>query len=88
MSVKSMTAKSVLAAGIGLSVLGVGAGVASAAPAQGAPQQVQQQPNGPTVDRHGDHHAFNYRGHRVTPRYDRNHHGWGFDFGGRWIPIR
>ncbi len=89
-------ATSTIAAGVvGLAALGLGAGVASAAPQQHqqernhgfqqpAPSRFAQQTT--TITRN-DYRAFSYRGVLVVPRYDAGRHSWGFDFRGHWVRI-
>jgi hypothetical protein len=35
----------------------------------------------------GDHQPFNWNGQQVTPMRAGNGPGWGFWFGGNWIPL-
>ena len=91
-NVRKLAVGTVAAGSIGLASLGVGAGVASAAPAhQVTQQQHQQQQQRPTSQpgavKRPDHRAFTYRGQRVTPQYSAAHHGWGFWFFGFWVPV-
>lgn len=93
-NVKKLAVGTVAAGSIGLASLGVGAGVAAAAPAHQVTQQQhqqqwqQQRPTGqPGAVKRPDHRAFTYRGHRVQPQYNAAHHGWGFWFFGFWVPV-
>jgi hypothetical protein len=47
---------------------------------------VDWQPRGIDQSR-GDHQAFNWNGQQVTPMPAGNGPGWGFWFGGNWIPL-
>lgn len=35
----------------------------------------------------GDHQPFNWQGQQVTPMRAGNGAGWGFWFGGNWVPL-
>lgn len=93
-TMKKLAVGTVAAGSIGLASLGVGAGVASAAPVHQVTQQQhhqqwqQQRPTSqPGAVKRPDHRAFTYRGQRVTPQYSAVHHGWGFWFFGFWVPV-
>ncbi|GAA2065791.1 hypothetical protein [Williamsia deligens] len=90
--VRKIAVGTMAAGSIALTSLGVGAGVASAAPAHPTTQQHQQvgqqrPTTQPGAVKRPDHRAFTYRGQRVTPQYSAAHHGWGFWFFGFWIPV-
>ena len=53
---------------------------------RGGPAPVAWQHRGIDQGR-GDHQAFNWNGQQVTPMPAGNGPGWGFWFGGNWIPL-
>lgn len=52
----------------------------------GGPAPVDWQHRGIDQGR-GDHQPFNWNGQQVTPMPAGNGPGWGFWFGGNWIPL-
>lgn len=53
---------------------------------RGGPAPVDWQHRGIDQGR-GDHQPFNWNGQQVTPMPAGNGPGWGFWFGGNWIPL-
>ena len=53
---------------------------------RGGPAPVDWQHRGIDQGR-GDHQPFNWNGQQVTPMPAGNGPGWGFWFGGIWIPL-
>ncbi|MEV5652553.1 hypothetical protein AB0L57_30250 [Nocardia sp. NPDC052254] len=91
MSVKSRIAKITAASALTVGIVGLGAGIASAQPAQQpAPQQQQQQNDQrPQNDSNRNDQDRNNQDRHDQDRHDQNRQpaGHGFWFFGTWIPL-
>lgn len=88
MQMKKTTA-AVVAAGAIVGAAAVGAATTDAVAAPAPHQQVQPSQTRPhaAVIKRPNYRPFVYRGERVTPRYDKHRHQWGFDYHRTWIVV-